>query len=66
MKDCELFDGEGGCEPQPDAECLGCILGMSDIEMKAFARFLEENQEGLRAGGLSLNTIGSILDAVDA
>jgi len=39
---------------------------MSDIEMKAFARFLEENQEGLRAGGLSLNTIGSILDAVDA
>lgn len=66
MKECGPWSEVGSCEPQPDAECLGCILGMSDIEMKAFARFLEENQEGLRAGGLSLNTIGSILDAVEA
>ncbi|UJX43060.1 hypothetical protein K9F62_10440 [Desulfovibrio sp. JY] len=55
---------EDYCEAQPNRMCLGCLLCLSDIELTALARFLEENQEGLHAAGLSLNAIEIILDAV--
>lgn len=61
MKECE---GDGGCSAQPDAGCLGCILGISEIEMKVLQRFLEENAEGLHKAGLGGRTVESIIDAV--
>lgn len=62
MKDCGPF-GEG-CAAEPDAECLGCILGLSEIEMKAWARFLEEHTEDMRKAGLGGETVQTIIDAV--
>jgi hypothetical protein len=61
MKQCE---GDGDCSAQPDAECLGCILGISEIEMKALQRSLEENTEGLHKAGLGGGTIECIIDAM--
>lgn len=61
MKACE---GDGDCEVQPDAECLSCILGMSDIEMKAFSIFLEGHKAEMKAAGLSSVTVESIVDAI--
>lgn len=61
MKECE---GDGGCSAQPDAGCLGCILGLSEIKMKALQRFLEENAEGLHKAGLGGGAVKRIIDAV--
>jgi hypothetical protein len=57
-------EGDGECGAQPDAECLGCILAMSDLEMKTFARFLEEHSAEMHAAGLSLWTIEHLINAV--
>lgn len=54
----------GDCEAQPNFECLSCLLGLSEIEIKALSRFLEDNRGGLLAAGLSSNTVESIIDAV--
>ena len=59
--DCEALDGE--CPAQPDPECLGCLLGLSDIEINTFGRFLEEQRAQLLAAGLSRQTVGDLIDA---
>ena len=61
MKECE---GDGDCSARPDAECLGCMLGLSEIEMKTFQRFLEERMDEMRKAGLSRYTIEGIIEAV--
>ena len=62
MKNCGTFGDE--CDPVADAECLGCIMGLSEIEMKAWARFLEEHTEDMRKAGLGGETVQTIIDAV--
>jgi len=62
MKDCGAFGD--GCVALADAECLGCIMGLSEIEMKTWARFLEEHQEEMRKAGLGGAAVESIIDAV--
>jgi predicted transcriptional regulator len=44
-------------------ECLACILGLSDIEMKNFGRFLEEHKDAMRQSGLSIRTVDDIIEA---
>lgn len=60
MKECE---GDGECGAEPDAECLSCILGLSELEMKTLGRFLDEHKDALRGAGLSSLTIKWIVDA---
>ena len=62
MKDCGAFGD--GCDAVADAECLCCIMGLSEIEMKAWARFLEEHAEDMRKAGLGGETVQTIIDAV--
>lgn len=60
MKECE---GDGSCAAQADAECLACLLQLSEIEMKALGRFLDGHKEAMRTAGLSSNTIQWLVDS---
>jgi predicted transcriptional regulator len=51
------------CCAEPHIECLACVLGLSDIGMKALGRFLEENKDALHAYGLSLRAVHDIVEA---
>jgi hypothetical protein len=60
---CGLFAGDQ-CIARPDPACLGCILGLSEIDMKAWSRFLEEHAEDMRKAGLGSEKVKTIIDAV--
>ena len=63
MIDWEFCDRE--CEVhQGGAECVACIMGVSEIELREFQVFLEARKQEMHESGLSSNAIESILDAV--
>ena len=64
MKDCHLLDDDDVCSAQPDAECISCILGLSEIEMKNIQRFLEAHEKDMREVGMSRYAIKCLIDAV--
>ena len=51
------------CCAEPCAECVACVLGLSDIEMKTLGRFLEEHQDAMHAAGLPSRTVHDIVEA---
>jgi hypothetical protein len=59
----KICGGDGNCGAEPDAECLACILQLSDLEMKTFGRFLDEHRGEMHAAGLSLFTVQCLVDA---
>jgi len=51
----ECFAGAG-------AKCLSCVLDLSEIEMKALSRFMEERQKELGAAGLRIRSIERVVN----
>ena len=62
MMDCE---GDGFCELEA-ATCVPCMMALSEIELRAFGRFLEENKDAMRSYGLPTTTVDSIVDVFTA
>ena len=53
--------GEFLADFEPTAEQLGDMIGLSELETRAFGLFLDANQEGLKAAGLSSRAVDNIV-----
>lgn len=63
MIDWEFCDRECAAH-EGGVECIACIMGVSEMELREFQVFLEARKVELHAAGLSSNAIESIINAV--